>query len=284
MGQTHAMKRLLRWLPRFLILGLVPLGLLYWASRTQAPVLPSGVTKEVRNLTLAGSQVSVTFYFPADHAAPAPLVVVAHGFTRSKRYMAGWGGELAAQGFLAAVPTQPALVNHELNARALAELVTQLRTNALPLKVRCNGKAALMGHSMGGLTTLIAASKTPVDAWVGLDPVDMDGSGQKIAAMLKIPAAVLLAEPEAWNMHGNAQPLAEAFTGPKFVRKIRGGTHLDAEWPTDLLGQLACGFVHVPQQALFRRYALAFLRSTLMDDEEAAKALSEAKSAQSLAE
>lgn len=282
MGQTHAMKRFLRWLPRLLILGLVLLGSLHWASHTQTPILAAGVTKEVRQLTLAGRGVSVTLYYPADHAA-APLVVVAHGFTRSKRYMAGWGGELAAQGFLAAVPTQPALVNHELNARALAELVTQLRTNAHPLKVRCNGKAALMGHSMGGLTTLIAASKTPVDAWVGLDPVDMDGSGQKIAATLKIPAAVLRAEPEAWNMNGNATQLIVALHDPKFCILVRGGTHLDAEWPTDLLGQLACGFVHAPQQALFRRHALTFLRSTLMGDAAAAQVLSESQSDQSLA-
>ncbi|MDP1590460.1 MAG: alpha/beta fold hydrolase [Prosthecobacter sp.] len=277
------MKRLLRWLPRLLILGLVLLGSIHWASRTQAPILAAGVTKEVRQLTLAGRGVSVTLYYPADHAA-APLVVVAHGFTRSKRYMAGWGAELAAQGFLAAVPTQPALVNHELNARALAELVTQLRTNVLPLKVRCNGKAALMGHSMGGLTTLLAATKTPVDAWIGLDPVDMDGSGAKAAAGLKIPAAVLRAEPEAWNMHGNATTIIDALPPDTFSLQVCGGTHLDAEWPTDLLGQLACGFTDSKRQALFKHYAIAFLKATLMDDAEAAQVLADASADTAISE
>lgn len=250
------MKRVLRWLPRLLILGLVLSALVHCSTRTQTPPLPSGVSKQHAKLDLAGRSVSVTLYKPAKDEN-APLVVVAHGFTRSKRYMAGWGGHLADQGFFVVVPTQPGFADHELNGRVLAALVEHYRGKR---------RVALMGHSMGGLTTLIAASKTPVDAWIGLDPVDMNGSGQKIAATLKIPVAVLRAEPQAWNMQGNAQPLAEAFTGPTFVRKIPGGTHLDAEWPTDLLGQLACGFVHAPQQALFRRHALAFLRSTLMDD------------------
>lgn len=264
--------RFFRPLRRFIIAALLLLGFLYWASRTDSPALPAGVTKETRQLTLVDRSVSVTLYYPAGRDT-APLVVVAHGFTRSKRYMAGWGTELAAQGFLAAVPTQPALVDHDLNARVLTELVTQLRTHAIPLKVRCNGKAALMGHSMCGLTTLLAATKTPVDAWVGLDPVDMDSSGAKAAAGLKIPCAILRAEPEAWNMHGNATKLITALHAPKFSLLVRGGTHLDCESPTDLLGQLACGFVHSPQQALFHRHATAFLAAILMEDKAAREVL-----------
>ncbi len=264
-----------RWLRRLALFTALLLGCLYWASCTHAPALPAGVTKETRQLTLAGRRVAVTFYFRADRDS-APLVVVAHGFTRSKRYMAGWGTELAGMGFLAAVPTQPALANHQLNARALAELVTQLRSHAIPLKVRCNGKTALMGHSMGGLTTLLAATQTPIDAWVGLDPVDMDGSGAKAATGLNIPCAVLRAEPGAWNMHGNATQIIAALHAPKFSLLVRGGTHLDCESPTDILGQLACGFVHAPQQALFHRYATAFLRAMLMEDKTSYEVLHKA--------
>ena len=68
-----------------------------------------------------------------------------------------------------------------------------------------------------------------MDAWVGLDPVDMNGQGKLAAAKLKAPAAFLLAEPEAWNMHGNANAIAEAVPGEKAIFRVQGGTHLDAE-------------------------------------------------------
>lgn len=253
--------------PRILLaLLLLLVAFVYYARRTPVPVLAPGVTKEHRSLTLAGQTVSVTLYRPAKDEN-APLVVIAHGFTRAKRYMAGWGAELAAQGFLAAVPTQPALANHELNGRVLATLVEELRGKR---------RVALVGYSMGGLTTLIAASKTPVDAWIGLDPVDMDGTGKAAATKLKMPCAILCAEPEAWNMNGNAASLITALTAPKFTLRIKGATHLDAEWPTDLLGQIACGFVNPQQQAAFRRYTTAFLQATLQDNSEAKSVLQSA--------
>ena len=168
--------------------------------------------------------------------------------------MAGWGGHLAGEGFFVVVPTQPAFADHELNGRVLAALVEKYREKR---------RVALMGFSMGGLTTLLATTHTPVDAWVGLDPVDMNGKGKIAAAKLEVPAAFLLAEPEAWNMHGNANGLVEAVPGEKHVFRVVGGTHLDAEWPTDLLGQLACGFVDEKCQQQFRDKATSFLRETL---------------------
>jgi dienelactone hydrolase len=43
-------------------------------------------------------------YLPASHGK-APLVIVAHGFMRSKAKMADWGKHLAKQGFAVAVPS-----------------------------------------------------------------------------------------------------------------------------------------------------------------------------------
>lgn len=234
-----------------------------FATRTTPPALAPGVTKENRSINLAGRDVAFTLYWPVDRSH-APLVIVAHGFTRSERYMAGWGTALAAEGFIAAVPTQPALADHDLNAQVLATLADHLREHR---------RVGLMGFSMGGLTTLLASAKTPVDAWAGLDPVDMDGSGAKAASKLRMPCGVLLAEPESWNMHGNARRLLERLKAPRFALKVRGATHLDPESPTDLLGQLACGFADPARHAIFRRYAIAFLKSVLKDDLEAQKVL-----------
>lgn len=245
-----------RWFVRS-VLALVALStFVHCATRTEAPLLPLRVKKEHVRLDLAGQSVSVTLYHPAKDEN-APLVVVAHGFTRSKRYMAGWGSHLAGEGFFVVVPTQPGFANHELNGRVLAALVE---------KYRAQRRVALMGFSMGGLTTLLATTHTPVDAWVGLDPVDMNGKGRGAAAKLKAPALLLLAEPEAWNMHGNANALAAAIPGKKQLVRIPGATHLDAEWPTDFLGQLACGFVDEKRQQQFREKATAFLKEVLQGD------------------
>jgi dienelactone hydrolase len=247
-------RRIKRWLMRGVLALVLLTTFVHCASRTEAPPLPTGVKKEHTRLDLAGRSVSLTLYRPAKDEN-APLVVVAHGFTRSKRYMAGWGGHLAGQGFFVVVPTQPAFADHELNGRVLAALVE---------KYRQKRRVALMGFSMGGLTTLLAATHTSVDAWVGLDPVDMNGKGKVAAAKLKIPIAFLLAEPEAWNMQGNANSIAEAVPGKKLVFRVQEGTHLDAEWPTDFLGQLACGFVDEKRQQQFRNQATQFLKAKLL--------------------
>ena len=244
-----------RWLLLTLFALLLLVVLVHCASRTDTPPLPAGVKKEHLKLQVADQAVTLTLYRPAKDEN-APLVVVAHGFTRSKRYMAGWGAHLASEGFFVVVPTQPGFADHELNGRVLAALVE---------KYRDKRRVALMGFSMGGLTTLLATTLTPVDAWVGLDPVDMNGKGKVAAAKLKAPALLLLAEPEAWNMHGNANTLSEAIPGEKHLLRIPGATHLDAEWPTDLLGQLACGFVDEKRQQQFRAKATEFLKKALSD-------------------
>jgi dienelactone hydrolase len=242
------------------VLTLVVLGIFArCATRTEALPLPLGVKKKHARLELAGQSVSVTLYRPAKDEN-SPLVVVAHGFTRSKRYMGGWGGHLAGDGFFVVVPTQPGFANHELNGRVLAALVE---------KYRARRRVGLVGFSMGGLTTLLATTHTPVDAWVGLDPVDMNGQGKAAAAKLKAPALLLIAEPEAWNMHGNANALAAAIPRQKQLIRIPGATHLDAEWPTDLLGQLACGFVDKKRQQQFRAKATEFLKKVLQGDAKA---------------
>lgn len=255
----------LRWCRRLAVAAVLFAIFAYWASRTTPPVLPAGVVAENLRLSLEGREVAVTLYSPANRTE-APLVVVAHGFTRGRRYMAGWGAFLAGEGFLTAVPTQPALADHALNSRVLAALVARLKDGSMKLRVKPSQKTALVGFSMGGLTSLLAAARQPVDAWVGLDPVDMSGDAAREAVHLHLPCAVLRAEPENWNLHGNALGILNALPGPKLGLKVRGGTHLDAESPTDLLGQLACGFADEQRHLVFRRYTLAFLKHVLTGD------------------
>jgi dienelactone hydrolase len=208
----------------------------------------------------------------------APLVVVAHGFSRNKSSMADWGRCLSQAGFAAAVPTLPAWSDHARNGRAIRDLVDWLRTRA-DLKDRIDtGRVGLVGFSAGGLATLLAAADNPeVGVWVGLDPVDRNGQGAAAATRLKCPSLVLRAEPHSCNANGNAAGICRALTVANTCLLVVGATHTDAEWPTDELAEWVCGKSSPQRRRVFAEYAQAALRAVLLSDCTAAATLSRAK-------
>jgi dienelactone hydrolase len=105
----------------------------------------------------SGKEVAVDFYLPQG-LKKAPVVVVAHGFSRSRLNMAGWGGLLASNGFITAIPDLPAWSDHERNSQAIRELLDRINSKTLVTEPAPNGDGALMGFSMGGLCTLLAAA------------------------------------------------------------------------------------------------------------------------------
>ena len=234
--------------------------LLFGTTCTTIPDLPAGVVKQSSQVACGRDSVTVDFYFQKQ-AAPQPMVVVVHGFSRSRRYMAGWGADLADHGMIAAVMTQPYWAGHSRNGEAIARLVELGRAGKWPIDASGNGKVGLVGFSMGGLTTLLAAASLspPVDAWVGLDPVDHAGRGGEKTALVKAPGLALLAEPSPFNRQGNALAMLHDYGGPLQVIKVTGATHCDAESPSDILGQIACGRADPMRHDRFRSATLEFL-------------------------
>lgn len=251
-------------------------GLVWLVTRTDVPPVPEGVRKVTRTVTLTGTKVTVDVYLP-EQVTEAPLAIVAHGFSRSRCNMTGWGGRLAQEGFIAAVLDQPYWVAHVRNSRSVCELADQLRTDKLDLGVRPGPKTVLIGMSMGGLTTLLAAKRHPVDAWVGLDPVDVSGGGVIAAKELKMPCAILSAEPALFNWDGNPRKIQKALPGPVFAIQIKGSTHCDSEWPHDILGQLACGRTDEGRRRIYEVYLIAFLRAKIFADAAAERVLQAAE-------
>jgi dienelactone hydrolase len=225
----------------------------------------TGILKFEQKLKLTGKEVAVDFYLP-EGLRDAPTVVVAHGFSRSRLNMAGWGELLASNGFIVAIPDLPAWADHDRNGRAISELIELINSRALITEPAPAG-VALMGFSMGGLSTLLAAATNgQARCWVGLDPVDAGQKGAAAASGLRIPCAVLQAEAGSCNANGNARQIVAGLTAPLFALRVRDATHADLEDPTDWLAELACGKADPRRHAIFERYALAVLKTVFFQD------------------
>jgi dienelactone hydrolase len=216
-------------------------------------------------------------YLPAGRSK-APLVIVAHGFWRSKAKMANWGRHLAEQSFAVVVPTLPAWADHARNGRAIGELIDWIAASISPAEDVDAENVGLVGFSAGGLATLMAADDPRVRVWVGLDPVDVAGKGVAAAMRLSAFALVLRAEPHACNGHGNAQGIQAALNTRSLCLMVTGATHADPEWPTDSLAEAVCGKSSDSRRALFVCYATAALRTELLADPQSKAVLDVAES------
>ena len=251
------------------ILLAVCLAMLVSGCRTHVVTTPAAVSTLSRQVNLTGKDVPVDFYLPKG-VKEAPVVVIAHGFTRSRLNMAGWGGLLASNGFVVAIPDLPTFAKNAQNSRAIGELVDLMEKGSLVAQPKPAGGAALIGFSMGGLCTLLAASSNSnVRCWIGLDPVSTGTRGAEAAASLAIPCAVLRAQPAAWNMRGNARKLARALPGPFLTLRVKDARHSDPEDPTDSLAELLCGKSDPGRHHTFERYTVATLRSVFFGDSAA---------------
>ena len=202
------------------------------AGCVSKPDLPPDIRKETRRVDVRGENVAVDFYYRPDGVA-RPLAVVVHGFMANKQRMAHWGVILAREGFVVAVPTNPTYANDDRNAAAIVALVESGRAGQWPVSARTDGRAVLVGFSRGGLETILAASALGdrVDAWIGLDPVDLNGKGKAAAARVRVPGLALLADPQPLNANGNARSMLDAYAGPLEVVAVPNSSHLDGESP-----------------------------------------------------
>jgi pimeloyl-ACP methyl ester carboxylesterase len=202
------------------------------AGCVSKPDLPPEIRKETHRVDVRGENVAVDFYYRPDGVTRS-LAVVVHGFLANKQRMAHWGVILAREGFVVAVPTNPTYANDDRNASAIVGWVESGRAGRWPVSARTDGRAVLVGFSRGGLETILAASVLGdrIDAWIGLDPVDLNGKGKAAAAQVRVPGIALLADPQPLNANGNAHSMLDAYAGPLEVVAVLGSGHLDGESP-----------------------------------------------------
>lgn len=212
------------------------------------------------DVTLTGQQTQVDVYAPALPTRSA--VVLVHGFMRTRATMAGHGQALAREGVLAVAPELPYWADSRDNARALVDLLAQLRRGEIAGPIE---RVVLVGFSAGGLSALLAASAPGVVGYVGLDAFDRPGGvGLAAAQTLPVPSKLLRAPPSFCNAYGISAPWAAALPQPTQDHLIDGATHCDFESPTDRACTLFCGATDPQRQQVVRQALIDAVREWLL--------------------
>ncbi len=192
------------------------------------------------------------YHFQTADSPPLATVLIAPGFLRGARDMAGWGWSIALAGHEAYAVDLPSLTNSRVNAEALAGFAQTLKaenSSKTPL--------VLMGFSKGGLSTLLAMEKVNADAWIGIDPVDQGELGEIAAARVQAPGLLIKAEPSPFNLGGNTNRIEQAYGGKLNVQRLDGASHFDVENPSR--SGVLSGSAAAQKQDTLRATVLEFL-------------------------
>src|SRR5262245_11918205 len=199
-------------------------------------------------MTLADETTAVDLYRPVA-TPPRALVVIAHGFTRSRARHVVLARRLVDEGFLVAVPNLPYWTRAHGNADAIVDLVKVVDAErALDVGAQ---PVVLIGTSAGGLASLLAADRVPrLALWVGLDPVDTFGVAETAARSLKAPAVVLRAPSNPCNAGGSAKRIAGWLANLRTDLRVDEASHCDFEDSTNARCEAFCGAANPVRQAL----------------------------------
>ena len=201
------------------------------------------VEGKIRSST--GCEVAYTYLRPLNYS-DGVLIVLGHGFMRSKKRMADLAQHLASWGMAVAnvefCNSKLWAGNHALNGEDM--IAAARRLNA--------GRVLYSGFSAGGLAALTAAAKDEKAlALFGLDLVDHKGLGQQTAPKLAIPFYGLAASPSICNADRNGLNCYLKADEAKVI-EVDDATHCHFEFPFDSKCTIACG----KGEKRFRREAI----------------------------
>ena len=182
---------------------------------------------------------AATIYFPANKGEDFAGVAISPGFVESQENMNWWGNHLASHGFaVLTLDTNELRDNPSLRADALMAAIEVLRNEGERMGGTLRGKIlndrmAIMGHSMGGGGTLIAANahSAELKAAIPFTPWQPDGNFSAIS----IPTLVIAGEndriaPAADHALPHFESLSEDI--PKMYFEIKDGNHFIANTDT----------------------------------------------------
>lgn len=205
-----------------------------------------------------GRVVQVKLYYPATTngnnapwaAGTFPLVSFGHGFSMFYtayqnlwEYFVPRGYVMAMVDMENSVIPPPSHNNFGLDIRFAARELIQRSNTATsdPIYGKLNGKAAFMGHSMGGGSSVLGAAAEPgfPDAVVGLSAAETNPSAVAAASQVTSPFLMLAGEKDLVTPPSQHQmPIFNALASScKVYAEIKGGVHCYYAQP-----DLACDF------------------------------------------
>ena len=199
---------------------------------------------------------AVTLYIPNSPAESTSLAVVSHGFARGPSNHITTATRLSSWGFIVATPALPSYTDHEANGKYIAQTLVPAMHTAYD--AASDGKVVLIGHSAGGLASIVAAALVTNAAYVGLDAVDMSDVGNSYANSVTSPALLLAGDPSRCNSDGNSAGWADMVGGEHWLVSVSDATHCDFESETDSLCDNLCGDSDTARQDLIQTYAVAW--------------------------
>ncbi len=237
-----------------------------------------------------GRDLPTVIWFPADGSevdasgAPYAALVFAPGFFASPLMYPGNGQQLATWGYVVAMPDFPdeRIGGRVSDARYLLSYLgkTNVDPGSTLYGMIDTGRLGMVGHSLGGLTALVAAARDErIKAVVALDPVnppgflgvdlwDMEGEAPGINA----PTLVIGAPSQTCNYYASYEEIYPVLGAPhKAKLVVSEGNHCDFmvtdnPYPRDACYQLCRGRYAEDRVALGGRYTVAWLNYYLRGD------------------
>jgi dienelactone hydrolase len=192
-------------------------------------------TSEGSYTTGSGCELAYDRYEPEGASWPGAVVVL-HGLECGRQHVADWARHYASWGLRAVAPdlchATLTDMDQEQNGLDAAELAASVSS----------GPTAYVGHSAGGLSSLVAAAHDPgTVASFGLDAAEWNGIGMAAAQELSSPVYGLVGIPVSCNGFNNILPVYAALAGSRALRVVEAD-HCDFSSPNSCTScQLGCG-------------------------------------------
>ena len=127
-----------------------------------------------------------------------PIIVFGHGFTMQPTAYPNWGDEFVPEGYIIVLPAtetgfSPSHQEFGLDLRLIAtQMQAEGQNISSPFYQHVFNRTAIMGHSMGGGSSFLAASGfSGVDCIVGLAPAETNPSAVSAGANVTAPTLIL---------------------------------------------------------------------------------------------